>query len=95
MAEDVQIASDHLREFMFSAVYTNKIVKAEERKAQEMLMRLYEYYLKHDSELPEVYRDNIDRDGLSACAADYVAGMTDRYAIEMFEKIFIPVSWGK
>lgn len=95
MYPDVQKASDDLRSFMFSAVYTSPVVKKEERKVQELLMRLFEFYLKNPDELPPLYRELVDRDGLPACVADYVSGMTDRYAIEMFERIYIPSPWGK
>jgi len=93
MADDVQRAADNLREFMFSAVYRDPRVKGEEQKAQDMLIRLYEYYIKNPDKLPHAYLERLEADGLPVCAADYVAGMTDRFAIETYEKIFVPRVW--
>ncbi len=93
MSPDVARAADDLRSFMFSAVYTSPVVKAEERKVKDLIIRLYEYYLQNIDELPLVYRENMDRDGKETCVVDYVSGMTDRFAIETFEKIYIPTPW--
>lgn len=93
MADDIQRAADSLREFMFTAVYRDARVKGEEQKAQDMLIRLYEHYIKNPDKLPRVYLDRLEEDGLPACAADYVAGMTDRYAIETYKEIFVPRVW--
>ncbi len=93
MAEDIARAANDLRSFMFSAVYTSPVVKKEERKVKDLIVRLYEHYMKNPDELPKMYLQNADRDGLPACVVDYVSGMTDRYAIEMFERIFIPTPW--
>ena len=93
MADDVQRAADNLREFMFSAVYRDPRVKGEEQKAQDMLIRLYEYYIKNPDKLPHAYLERLEADGLPVCAADYVAGMTDRFAIETYKEIFVPRVW--
>lgn len=93
MAEDIQKAADSLREFMFSAVYRDPRVKGEEQKAQDMLIRLYEYYVKNPDKLPPLYLERAELDGLPTCAADYIAGMTDRFAIEAYEQLFVPRVW--
>lgn len=93
MADDVQKAADDLRAFMFETVYRHPTINAESDKAEKLLIRLYEYYMKHERELPPLYLANIETDGLATCVADFVAGMTDRYAIERYQSIFIPATF--
>ena len=93
MSDEVQAATDELRAFLFENVYRNPIAKSEEIKAQEMLIKLFEYYVKHPDKLPEHYRVNIDSEGVERCVADFLSGMTDRYAIETYTDIFVPKVW--
>ena len=93
MTDTVWQAMDTLRNFLFENVYTSKIVKAEEDKAIDMLIVLYQHFLKHPETMPAVYRNNIDRDGLARCVCDYVSGMTDRYAIDTYRGLYIPSGW--
>ena len=93
MESDVQEATDELRSFLFERVYRNPIAKGEEAKAQEMLMRLFEHYVKNPDKLPALYRNNCESDGVERCACDFISGMTDRYAIETFTDICIPKVW--
>lgn len=93
MTERIGQAMEQLRDFLFENVYTSKIAKAEEEKAIDMLIVLYEHFLKHPEKMPAVYRNNIDRDGLRRCVCDYLAGMTDRYAIDTYRDLFIPTGW--
>lgn len=93
MSTEVGEASKALRAFLFERVYRNPIAKGEESKSKELLIRLYEYYLKHLDEMPDLYRNNVERDGAERCVCDFVAGMTDRYAIEAYERLFVPKVW--
>ena len=93
MTEDVKQATDALRAYLFEHVYTQSVAKKEESKAQEMLIRLYDYFLAHPDKMPELYYRNIERDGLGRCVCDYVAGMSDRYAIEIYSDLSIPKVW--
>lgn len=97
MSTDIEIAMKGIRAFMFSHVYTNKEAKGEEEKAKNMLASLYEHYLKNLSELPEEYQYLIDVLGESEkrVVCDYIAGMSDRYAVNKFQEIYIPVFWKK
>ena len=95
MTEEVEACFDRLRAFMHENVYTNPIAKAEEDKAMELLARLYDYYLAHPEEMPELYVGNIERDGVARCVCDYISGMSDRYAIETYRELFIPKVWRK
>ena len=93
MEDEVQAATDKLREFLFERVYRNPVAKAEESKAQEMLMRLFEHYVNSPDRLPPFYRSNCERDGVERCACDFISGMTDRYAIEAYSELYIPKVW--
>ena len=93
MADDIKRATDDLRAFLFANVYKNPIAKGEEGKAKEMLARLFDYYVKHPEEMPDLYRANLDNDPVERCVCDFLSGMTDRYAIETYREIFIPKVW--
>ena len=86
-------AMHNLREFMFEAVYRNPVAKGEESKAQDMLRRLFEYYRKDPDRLPPEFQDIREREGVERAVCDYIAGMTDVYAVECFNAAFIPKSW--
>lgn len=81
-----------LREFLFEAVYTNPLAKSEEVRAESMLGTLYDYFVEHPDEMPMMYK-RIEADTTERRVADYISGMTDRYAINIFTKLFIPVEW--
>ncbi len=88
-------AMQNLRKFMFSNVYSNNIAKFEEQKVLHILTLLYEYYEKHIDELPPLYISLLDNWDKTVVLCDYIAGMTDRYAVKQFTRIFIPSSWEK
>lgn len=87
MSSEIQSAMDELRSFLFKRVYIGSRAKWEEAKAKDMLKILYYYYLDHHEELPGEYNFG-DAHATQVC--DYVAGMTDRYAISQFTRIFVP-----
>lgn len=94
MAEEYWTAILSLREYMFNALYTNQIVKKEEKKAAEIIRILYEYYMEDISRLPEEYIGYIESgEDKITVVCDYIAGMTDNFAVENFQEIFIPHSW--
>lgn len=82
-----------LRAFMFEHVYHNPVAKAEESKAKEMLKRLYEYYYNHPEALPSDFQPQLSFDGMERTVCDYIAGMTDKYAVDKYSEIFIPAGW--
>ena len=82
-----------LRSFMFERVYRNPVVKGEETKAVDMLRRLFEYYANHPEALPEDFQPQMSFDGLERTVCDYIAGMTDNYAVDKYTEIFIPMGW--
>lgn len=89
----VDQALKDLRSFMFERVYHNPVAKAEESKAKAMLCRLYEYYYTHPEVLPEDFQPQLTFDGMERTVCDYVAGMTDNYAVSKFKEIFVPAAW--
>ena len=86
-------ALNELREFMFERVYRNPIAKGQEVKARGMLKRMYEYYYNHPEALPEDFHPQMSFDGLERTVCDYIAGMTDVFANNVFNEYFMPKSW--
>ncbi len=95
MSPETEAAAGDLRQFLFEAVYASPVAKGEEGKALTMIAQLYEYYLQHIDALPDEYLDRMRERGESeiVTVCDYIAGMTDSYALTMFQKYFIPESW--
>ncbi len=89
----VDQALKDLRSFMFDRVYRNPVAKGEESKAKDMLKRLYDYYYTHPQALPEDFQPQMSFDGLERTVCDYIAGMTDNYAVDKFTEIFTPAGW--
>ena len=89
----VEKALQDLRSFMFERVYRNPVAKGEESKAKAMLTRLFEYYYAHPEQLPEDFQPQMSFDGLERTVCDYIAGMTDNYAVDKYTQIFIPAGW--
>ena len=86
-------ATMQLRKFLFDHVYTNPLAKSEDKKAQELLASLFEYYVRHPEEMPDLYYRNTKTEPVERCVCDFVGGMTDRYAIDRYTELFIPQVW--
>lgn len=82
-----------LKDFMFANVYTNPLAKGEEGKAQDMLAMLFEYYSKNPDELPGDFQSIRAEEGVDRAVCDYIAGMTDPFAVERFKELYIPMGW--
>ena len=93
LSPDVEKALKDLRSFMFENVYRNPVAKGEESKAKDMLQRLFEHYITHPEGLPEDFQPQLSFEGLERTVCDYIAGMTDNYAVDKFTEIFIPTGW--
>ena len=94
MSPEVAGAMQGLRQFMFQNVYTNPIAKGEETKAKELLERLFVYYLKHIDVLPGYYLQMLEEgEENDRVVCDYIAGMTDQYAVAKYNEYFMPKSW--
>ncbi len=90
---EVAQAMEDLRNFMFDKVYKNPVAKGEEYKAKDIIGMLYDHYLKHPEDIPVDFRPQLDFDGIERTVCDYIAGMTDKYAVYKFSEIFIPTAW--
>lgn len=95
MSERIETVTKGLREFMFENVYKNPLAKGEEEKAINMIKNLYEYYTKHIDAIPKEFYRMLKEKGASdeRIICDYIAGMTDTYAVKKFQEFFVPESW--
>ncbi|MBP3819191.1 MULTISPECIES: deoxyguanosinetriphosphate triphosphohydrolase [unclassified Butyrivibrio] len=95
MSEEIYDAFHRLRKFMFDRVYTNPIAKGQEGKVEVMIKILYFYYLDHVDLLPDYLKNMMNLgETKERIVCDYVSSMTDRYAVSMFEEVYIPHTWG-
>ncbi len=94
-SETVRAAMDQMHTFLFRSVYTNSEAKGEEVKAQELLRRLFEYFMEHTDRLPTDFRRIAEREGRERAVCDYIAGMTDNFAMDLYADIFIPLRWAR
>lgn len=93
MSDEIYAAMMSLRSFMFDTVYTNKMAKREEEKAKNVVFMLFETFMKRPEKLPDDTRENIAEFGLEQTVTDYIAGMTDNFAIYKFNEFFVPKKW--
>ena len=89
----IAFAFEAFREFMYQNVYLNMKAKSEESKVFGIVKEIFNFYCKTPDEMPEDYQRVSAKDGLKRAVGDYIAGMTDKYAIHMYEKLFIPEAW--
>lgn len=93
MSDEVWQATDELRNFLFENVYVDTIAQTENSKACAIVNMLFEHFTQNSNELPKEYQQHIDIYGVQQIVCDYIAGMTDLYAIKLFEEIFVPKVW--
>ena len=93
MSEEIGGAMMRLREFMFEVVYENPTKREEERKGSYIIEEMFNHFVKMPDALPEEYKQFIGEYPLDRVVCDYIAGMSDDYAVHMFSKIFVPKSW--
>lgn len=93
MDAQVQSAFDRLHTFMFERLYYNPIAKNEEKKVDDFIHRLFTYFLERPEKLPKECLAVAQTDGVQRAVCDYIAGMTDTFALELYENIFIPKGW--
>ena len=92
MSSEVWDAMMGLRSFLFENVYLSPRAKEEEPKAFGVVKALFMHYLERPEAMPDEFRPVGNAD-LVAHVTDYIAGMTDRFAITRYEELFVPVSW--
>jgi dGTPase len=91
MSDEVQETLATLREFMFERVYLRQEAATEQEKAVALIRSLFSHFLDHPEEVPAEYRTAPG--DLPTQVADYIAGMTDRYALRTYERLFLPQKW--
>jgi len=93
LSPHVGFVFETFREFMYKNVYLNMKAKSEERKVHGIVNEIFRYYYNAPDELPEEYRRVSLQDSLKRAVSDYISGMTDKYAVHIYEKLFIPEAW--
>ena len=84
---------DILHDYLFEAVYKNPVAKYEETKVSGIVEGLFKYYLNNTYKMPAEYKVICENEGKERAVADYIAGMTDHYAITVYSDIYIPKAW--
>ena len=86
---------DRLRAFMFENVYSSKKVRgvSDLDKVERIISSLYSYYMEHSDEIPGIYKQIEKEEGTAVAVKDLISGMTDRYALNLYEKLFVPQEW--
>lgn len=91
MSDDVSEALYKLRDFLFERVYESEIILSEFKKTKKIIQELYAYYLEHIDEISKESTDKkTDRHRI---VCDFIAGMTDRFALSTYERLFMPQGW--
>ncbi|MCM1270885.1 MAG: deoxyguanosinetriphosphate triphosphohydrolase [Ruminococcus flavefaciens] len=92
-APQIRKAHDDLRQFMFDKVYLNPAAKQEEAKAELLLKKLYSYFIEHTDKLPDEYRCIMKKTDADRAVCDYISGMSDGYAVDLYTELFVPKFW--
>lgn len=97
MSPEIKEKTNKLRDFMFTNVYYNNIAKSEEEKVEYIIKELYRYYINSPEKMPIEYQHAylLEDSCIEDRICDYIAGMTDRYVIHVFNNLFVPKPWGK
>lgn len=94
MSPEVEHALKDLRSFMFDRVYSNPIAKGEESKAVSLIKTLYEHYMNHTDELPKFFVElGLRGEPRELVVCDYISSMTDRFAIALYDELYVPKFW--
>ncbi len=92
LTSEVNTAVTELRDFMFERVYLREYALKEEEKANRLLSALFNYFINNVDKLPDLYKKLLETTDKEQVVCDYVSGMTDRYAVNVFKSIFIPLN---
>jgi dGTPase len=93
LSEEILSAMVNLREFLWERVYENEAVHADFDKAAKILRELYSHFMDHPDDFLRLIERESLYDSLERCVCDFVAGMSDRYAFSLYEKLFLPLPW--
>ncbi len=89
----IRKAHDELRAFMFEKVYTNPDAKQEESKAELLVKKLYSYFIENTKKLPAEYQKIASETDADRAVCDYISGMSDEYAVDLYTELFVPKFW--
>ncbi|MBE6039196.1 MAG: deoxyguanosinetriphosphate triphosphohydrolase [Anaerofustis stercorihominis] len=92
-SREIEEATAELRAFMFANVYIGSEAKSDEDKAKNVVKSLFEYFVENPQEMGDEYYNRIINDGIERSVCDYIAGMTDSFAVKKYKSLFIPNSW--
>lgn len=95
MPPEIQAMHDKLHRFMFERVYYNPVAKVEEGKAKLLIEKLYAHFISHSGELPADYLAIAEQEDIHRAVCDYISGMSDGYAVDLYKELYIPKSWEK
>jgi dGTPase len=90
---EIRRAHDDLKKFMFTHVYTNPAAKQEESKAELLVRKMYSYFIEHTDKLPDEYRVIMRESDADRAVCDYISGMSDEYAVDLYTDLFVPKFW--
>lgn len=95
LSDEVYDALMELRTFMFENVYNSPklLAVADFAKVEVIVKSLYTYFVEHPDEIPGVYKRIKEEDGIEVAVKDLISGMTDRYALNLYDKLFVPHGW--
>jgi dGTPase len=94
MSDDVELALRDLRHFMYDRVYSNPIAKHEDGKAVSLVKTLYDHYMSHTEELPKFFVElGLKGEPREKVVCDYISSMTDRFAINLYDELYVPKFW--
>lgn len=96
MSPTILAATNQLRHFLYETVYHRPEAKTENEKVRFIIETLYDYFVRHPEAIPAELMAIVERRGepVEQAVVDYIAGMTDRYALTVFKRIFVPRTWG-
>lgn len=93
MSSEVEQCFKELHEWMYDYVYSNPYAKAEEKKVPNVIKSLFKYYTENITELPNDLVITAMTEGAERAAIDYIAGMTDNFAVAVYQNLFVPKAW--
>ena len=93
MSPDIQKAHDEIYKYLFDNVYSSPLAKSEQSKIELLIKNLYGYFKKQPDKLPEHYRNIMKDYDIEYAVCDYISGMSDDFAINLFRQLFIPTEW--
>lgn len=93
ISDEINEAFQKISDYVFANLYRNPTAKSEEGKAEKLVKRLFNYFVSHSDKLPKEYLAIRNSEGDERAAIDYIAGMSDRYAVKVYNDLFIPKGW--